>query len=173
MHTARGIEVLHVVMPGRGEVTQVRRDFADFVNQLHAERHARLMRDGGEMQRGVGRTAQRHIHRQSVPDGFSVRISFTQRLFFNNASTSSPARLAMRMRWEYTAGTVPLPGNANPSASVRQFIEFAVNIPEQEPQVGQADSSMRLVPPRQCADFECAYGLEHAVEVKVALTVVE
>ena len=32
---------------------------------------------------------------------------------------------------------VPLPGSASPSASIRQFIEFAVNIPEQEPQVGQ------------------------------------
>ncbi len=28
-------------------------------------------------------------------------------------------------------------------ASVRQFMEFAVNMPEQEPQVGQAFSSMR------------------------------
>src|ERR1035437_4768177 len=33
---------------------------------------------------------------------------------------------------------VPLPGSAMPSASQRQFIEFAVNIPEHEPQVGQA-----------------------------------
>src|SRR5262249_40529394 len=37
---------------------------------------------------------------------------------------------------------VPLPGSASPIASVRQFIEFAVNIPEQDPQVGQAFSSM-------------------------------
>ena len=40
------------------------------------------------------------------------------------------------------ASVVPLPGRARPIASVRQFIEFAVNIPEQEPQVGQADSSI-------------------------------
>ena len=33
---------------------------------------------------------------------------------------------------------VPLPGSAMPSASQRQFIELAVNIPEHEPQVGQA-----------------------------------
>jgi hypothetical protein len=32
----------------------------------------------------------------------------------------------------------PLPGSDRPSASVRQFIELAVNMPEQEPQVGQA-----------------------------------
>ena len=36
----------------------------------------------------------------------------------------------------------PLPGRLSPSASVRQFIEFAVNMPEQEPQVGQAERSM-------------------------------
>src|SRR5690606_5608298 len=33
---------------------------------------------------------------------------------------------------------VPLPGSARPIASVRQFIELAVNMPEHEPQVGQA-----------------------------------
>src|SRR5205823_3914303 len=31
--------------------------------------------------------------------------------------------------------------SARPSASVRQFIELAVNMPEQEPQVGQAERS--------------------------------
>src|SRR5690606_24324613 len=32
----------------------------------------------------------------------------------------------------------PLPGRDRPRASVRQFIELAVNMPEQLPQVGQA-----------------------------------
>src|SRR5699024_8521841 len=36
------------------------------------------------------------------------------------------------------ATIVPFPGNANPSISIRQFMEFAVNIPEQDPHVGQA-----------------------------------
>ncbi len=35
----------------------------------------------------------------------------------------------------------PLPGSDKPSTSVRQFIEFAVNIPEHDPQVGQAERS--------------------------------
>src|SRR6202034_757738 len=42
----------------------------------------------------------------------------------------------------WVASVVPLPGSDRPIASVRQFIELAVNMPEQEPQVGQADSSM-------------------------------
>ncbi len=60
-------------------------------------------------------------------------------------STSSitfmPACFARRMRSEYTAGTVPLPGSAIPKASHKQFMEFAVNMPEQLPQVGHAVSS--------------------------------
>jgi hypothetical protein len=35
-----------------------------------------------------------------------------------------------------------LPGRDSPIASVRQFIELAVNMPEHEPQVGQAERSM-------------------------------
>src|SRR5690606_34189841 len=44
----------------------------------------------------------------------------------------------------WVASTVPLPGRLRPSASVRQFIELAVNMPEQEPQVGQALRSISL-----------------------------
>jgi len=39
---------------------------------------------------------------------------------------------------------VPLPGSAIPSASHRQFIELAVNMPEHEPHVGQPYSSSVL-----------------------------
>ena len=38
---------------------------------------------------------------------------------------------------------MPLPGSESPSASVRQFIELAVNIPEHEPQPGHAARSTR------------------------------
>ena len=55
--------------------------------------------------------------------------------------TFMPACLAKRRRSEYTAGMVPLPGSAMPKASHRQFIEFAVNMPEQLPHVGHAVSS--------------------------------
>ena len=47
-----------------------------------------------------------------------------------------------RLRSAWVASTEPLPGSDRPSASVRQFIELAVNMPEQEPQVGQAERSM-------------------------------
>ena len=44
-------------------------------------------------------------------------------------------------RLRCVATIVPFPGNASPRASLRLFIELAVNIPEQEPHVGQAECS--------------------------------
>ena len=42
----------------------------------------------------------------------------------------------------WVATSEPFPGNERPNASVKQFIELAVNIPEHDPQVGQADCSI-------------------------------
>ena len=55
--------------------------------------------------------------------------------------TAIPACFASLILSEYTAGIVPLPRSPIPSASVRQFIELAVYIPEHEPQVGHTFSS--------------------------------
>ena len=52
-----------------------------------------------------------------------------------------PASRNSSLRSECVASSEPFPGNDNPRASVKQFIEFAVNMPEHEPQVGQADLS--------------------------------
>ena len=52
-----------------------------------------------------------------------------------------PRRTGAR-RSAWVATIVPLPGSERPSASVRQFIELAVNMPEHEPQVGQAERSI-------------------------------
>ena len=64
--------------------------------------------------------------------------------FFKSSMTFIPAVLARRMRAACTAGIVPFPGRARPRASERQFMELAVNIPAQEPQPGQAQSSSSL-----------------------------
>ena len=58
--------------------------------------------------------------------------------FLYNSITAIPACLASFNLSEYTAGIVPLPLSPMPNASVRQFIELAVYIPEHEPHVGQA-----------------------------------
>ena len=46
------------------------------------------------------------------------------------------------MRAAWVAKVEPLPGRARPIASARQFIELAVNIPEQDPHVGHAERSI-------------------------------
>jgi hypothetical protein len=53
-----------------------------------------------------------------------------------------PASRNSSLRSEWVASVEPLPGSDRPRASVRQFIELAVNMPEQEPQVGQAERSI-------------------------------
>ncbi len=68
----------------------------------------------------------------------AVIMSRGQRLAASSAITCIPARFANRNRAAVIAGIVPLPGKPMPRASVRQFIVFAVNIPAQEPQPGQA-----------------------------------
>ena len=73
---------------------------------------------------------------------FFVTMSRGRMSLRSSSMTCIPACLARRRRAEVTAGIVPLPGRPRPIASVRQFIELAVNIPEQEPQVGQALSSI-------------------------------
>ena len=56
----------------------------------------------------------------------------------------SPACFASAVLADITAGILPFPGKASPMASVKQFMEFAVYIPEQEPQLGQADFSISV-----------------------------
>ncbi len=63
-----------------------------------------------------------------------------------SSTTVRPARSNSALRATCVARVEPLPGRESPSASVRQFIEFAVNMPEQDPQVGQAERSTSVRP---------------------------
>ena len=69
---------------------------------------------------------------------FFVIISLAQMFCFTSSTILSPVSFASLRRAAFTAGSVPDFGIERPIASVRQFIEFAVYIPEHEPQVGQA-----------------------------------
>jgi hypothetical protein len=60
----------------------------------------------------------------------------------HSSTASCPALRKSFSRSAWVATMEPLPGRDRPSASVRQFIELAVNMPEHEPQVGQAERSM-------------------------------
>ncbi len=54
----------------------------------------------------------------------------------------SPASANSSQRRAWVASKVPLPGKAKPSASFKQFMLLAVNMPEQEPHVGHAERSI-------------------------------
>ena len=64
------------------------------------------------------------VTKEAIDDAFALDMAM-------GGSTNS-------RRSSETARIVPLPGRARPKTSIKQFIELAVNIPEHEPQVGQA-----------------------------------
>jgi len=70
-----------------------------------------------------------------------VAMSRGLMFFLQSSMTFIPAIFARRIRAACTAGMVPLPGRARPTASDMQFMELAVNIPAQEPHPGQAQAS--------------------------------
>jgi len=77
----------------------------------------------------------------ALAKAFGVAMSRGRIFFLSSSMTFMPACLASLMRSANTAGMVPLPGRPRPRASVRQFMELAVNMPEQEPAPGQAQPS--------------------------------
>ena len=77
----------------------------------------------------------------AIERGSAVASSFSyQRLHRSTITRPACRKSCLRSAW--VASNEPLPGSERPSASVRQFIELAVNMPEHEPQVGQAERSI-------------------------------
>ena len=74
----------------------------------------------------------------------SLTISLGLRSFSISSMIISPAFLTRSNLEGSVASIVPFPGSAKPKTSMRQFIELAVNIPEQDPQVGHPLSSRSL-----------------------------
>ena len=150
-HDAAGaMHVLHVhVGLRRRDLAQVRHAARQPVDVGHRERHAAFLRGGEQMQHGVGRAAHGDVERHRVLERLEAwrccAAARSRRPARTSAarvrrSASRPRRTAC-LRSAWVASRLPLPGSARPSASVRQFIELAVNMPEQEPQVGQAERS--------------------------------
>ena len=71
-----------------------------------------------------------------------VRMSLGRIFFATRSTIRRPASANSSSRFGSVARMLPLPGSAQPSASFRQFMLLAVNIPLHEPQVGHAFSSM-------------------------------
>ena len=78
--------------------------------------------------------------------------------------TVRPACRKSSRRAACVASVEPLPGSDSPRASVRQFIEFAVNMPEHDPQVGQALRSTSASPESStCGDADAEIAVMRAV----------
>ncbi len=82
----------------------------------------------------------------ALRNAFSVMILSGVRPSSTICTMRMPVFLARRIRALSTAAMVPFPGSAIPMTSVMQFMELAVNMPEQEPQPGQALDSTSLSP---------------------------
>ena len=139
-HAAGPVDVLHVNRgERRGDLGDVRHLGGDRLDVREAEGHARLAGDGQHVEHGIGRSAHGHVHHHGVVDG--GRGDDVAACGFVRPDQRSPPpdgrpphqRLALSVR----ARIVPLPGSATPIASQRQFIELAVNMPEQEPHEGR------------------------------------
>jgi len=96
------------------------------------------MREGQGVQHGVRAATHSHVEGEGIVnsldgDEFSWgKIQVEQLQDLPGSLAASASRSGLK------ASAVPLKGSARPRASIRQFIELAVNRPEQEPQVGQA-----------------------------------
>ena len=116
----------------------------------HGEVDLGLVRGGQQMQHGVGRAAHGDVERHGVLERLEAGDRARQHASRRPARSSGgrdrrsrwPASTNSRLRSAWVASVEPLPGSDRPSASVRQFIELAVNMPEHEPQVGQAERSI-------------------------------
>ena len=103
----------------------------------HREVELGLLGGGEQVQHGVRRAAHRDVERHRVLERLArrdrAREDATRRPRRSSGARSRrpcgrrPRRAALRA--VCVASIEPLPGSARPSASVRQFIELAVNMP--------------------------------------------
>ncbi len=148
------VHVLHVVVRVRRHLGQARHPPRQRVDVGQGEVDLALLRGGEDVQHRVGGAAHRDVERHRVLERLAVRdrraAAPRRRPRRTSACASAitvrPASRNSSRRAAWVASVEPLPGSASPSASVRQFIELAVNMPEHEPQVGQAERSTSARP---------------------------
>jgi hypothetical protein len=149
-HDAAGaVHVFNVVLVGIGcYLAQLRHDLGHAVDVGHGEVDFGFLRNGQDVQNGVGGAAHGNVQRNGVfkrleapgTRQHAAVVLLVITLAQLHCQASGALEQVARGR-QCVATTVPLPGKARPSASVRQFMELAVNMPEHDPQVGQAERS--------------------------------
>jgi hypothetical protein len=150
---ARAVDVLHVEVGVGRHLGHARHPPGDGVDGGQVEVDLALLR-GGRMCSTVlveppiatsSAIAFSNALRVAIERG-SADASSSRYHRVASSITVVPARSNSARRAACVARVEPLPGSARPSASVRQFIELAVNIPEHEPHVGQAERSTIVRP---------------------------
>jgi hypothetical protein len=144
------------------------------VDVIHRERHFAFLRGRQQVQNRVGRPAHRDVERMAFSNASKLAMRAaapTRRRPLVVAprqidNAAGPPRNSFA-RSACVATSVPFPGSASPSASVRQFIELAVNMPEHDPQVGHAERSMLV---HILIAIRCCGGHNHRVDVRSTLT---
>ncbi len=150
---AGAVHVLDEVVLGVGShLADARHMAAEVVDVVLGESGVGLLGGGQQVQDRVGRAAHGDVERHGVLERLRWRSTRQHRVVVLvvpaacEISTIGPAGLPEQTsRSLCVASVVPLPGSARPSASVRQFIELAVNMPEHEPQVGHALASIAAI----------------------------
>ena len=150
-HDAAGaMHVFHVVLLRRRcHLGQARHLARHAVDVGHREVHASLLRGSEKVQHGIGRSAHRDIEaiafskalKLAMLRGRTLASSFSYQRRHRVDSylpCLAEQHLAVGMRRQQRA----VAGQREAERLGEQFIELAVNMPEQEPQVGQAERSM-------------------------------
>ena len=154
MDAAGVVHVLDVIAAARRDATDVGRLPAELVDPLDVVGDARLARDGQHVQHRVRAAAHGHVedHRvvdRVVGDDFAgqqpVARAHAAELQHHGDDPLGGARKSL-LRSALVASSVPLAGRAMPRASQRQFMLLAVNMPAQEPHVGQPARSRARSP---------------------------
>ncbi len=149
---AGAVDVFHVPVPGRADLAQVRHPVGHGVDALQRIVDAGFVGQRQRVQDGVGAAAHRHIQREGIVDRFGGDDLPRGDVCARPAPGSAPRRCrASASRSAVCASAEPLYGSASPRTSIRQFMELAVNMPEHEPQDGQAIFFQHLQP--RCIDL--------------------
>jgi hypothetical protein len=120
----------------------VGRAVADPVEVVEGQVDLRLVRDGEQVQDGVGGAAERHDDGDGVLERLRVMIWRAVMPWRSRLTTASPEATAKASRRLSGAGGAALPGRAIPSASATLAMVLAVYMPPQEPMPGQAAFSI-------------------------------
>ena len=137
--SARAMDILNVPGSGGTDLAEVGNLFRNFLNTIKVIIDFAFVCNRQPMQNRIGRAAHSHIQGIGIVQRFGRDDHAGSDLLFNQLQ-DQPGCLHFQALPApgVLARAVPLNGKAIPNASIRQFMLLAVNMPEHEPQEGQA-----------------------------------